>query len=105
MQLHQCESFLNVFLLVSSMAVDYPLVLYDCHFEGLSWKQDNEEVNHVLSALQQHWTQNAVKTHVLHGMIQGLEAIGEMFSEIISMLGFSRFEQKGLCNRSLPGQG
>ena len=62
------------------MAVDYPLVLYDCHFEGVSWKQENEEVNHVLSALQQHWTQSAVRTHVLHGMIQGLEAIGEIFN-------------------------
>lgn len=65
----------------SSMAVDYPLVLYDCHFEGLSWKQENEEVNHVLSDLQQHWTQSVVQTHVIHGMIQGLEAIGEMFNE------------------------
>ncbi|XP_067344836.1 tRNA pseudouridine(38/39) synthase isoform X2 [Channa argus] len=59
-----------------SMAVDYPLVLYDCHFEGLSWKQDAEEVNHVFSALQQHWTQSAVKTHVLHGMSQGLLTMG-----------------------------
>lgn len=81
-QLHQYESFLIISRLVSSMAVDYPLVLYDCHFEGLSWKQENEEVNHVLSALQQHWTQSAVKTHVLHGMIQGLEAVGEMFKEM-----------------------
>lgn len=58
------------------MAVDYPLVLHDCHFEGLSWQQENEEVNHVLSALQQHWTQSAVKARILHGMIQGLEATG-----------------------------
>ncbi|KAM9837566.1 tRNA pseudouridine(38/39) synthase isoform 2-T2 [Aulostomus maculatus] len=57
-----------------SMAVDYPLVLYECQFDGLSWKQDPEEVNHVLSALQLHWTQSAVKTQVLHGMMQGLEA-------------------------------
>lgn len=61
------------------MAVDYPLVLYNCHFEGLSWQQESDEVNHVLSALQQHWTQSAVKTHVLHGMIQGLEVRGGMF--------------------------
>ncbi|XP_071318920.1 tRNA pseudouridine(38/39) synthase [Trachinotus anak] len=63
-----------------SMAVDYPLVLYDCRFEGLSWKQETEEVNHVLSALQQHWTQSAVKTHVLHGMIKDLEATGGVSS-------------------------
>jgi len=60
------------------MAVDYPLVLYDCHFEGLSWTQETEEGTHILSALQQHWTQSTVRTHVIHGMIQGLEARGEM---------------------------
>ncbi|XP_056153523.1 tRNA pseudouridine(38/39) synthase [Lampris incognitus] len=63
-----------------SMAVDYPLVLYDCHFEGLSWQQEAEELNHVLAALQQHWTQSAVRTHVLQGMIQGLEARGGVSS-------------------------
>ena len=91
--MHQYGSALNTSPPVCSMAVDYPLVLYDCHFEGLSWKQDSEEVNYVLSVLQQHWTQSAVKTHVIHGMIQGLEAIGEMFSEInrltFGMTGFS----------------
>lgn len=59
-----------------SMAVDFPLVLYDCHFDGLSWKQEPEEANHVLSTLQQHWTLSAVRAHVLQGMIQGLEARG-----------------------------
>uniref|UniRef100_A0A4W6BZ42 Pseudouridylate synthase 3 n=1 Tax=Lates calcarifer TaxID=8187 RepID=A0A4W6BZ42_LATCA len=63
-----------------SMAVDYPLVLYDCHFEGMSWKQETEEVNYILSALQQHWTQSAVKAHVLLGMIKGLEATGAVSS-------------------------
>lgn len=61
------------------MAVDYPLVLYDCHFEGLDWQQSNDEVNHVLSTLQHHWTQSVVRTHVLHGMIKGLESIGGIF--------------------------
>ncbi|XP_061822076.1 tRNA pseudouridine(38/39) synthase [Nerophis lumbriciformis] len=64
-----------------SMAVDYPLVLHDCHFEGLSWRRESEERNYVLSALQQHWTQSAVRAHVLQGMIQGLEeATGELSS-------------------------
>ncbi|XP_047465844.1 tRNA pseudouridine(38/39) synthase [Mugil cephalus] len=63
-----------------SMAVDYPLVLYDCHFEGLSWERETEELSHVLTALQQHWTQSAVKAHVLHGMIQGLEVRGGVSS-------------------------
>ncbi|XP_072229436.1 tRNA pseudouridine(38/39) synthase [Leuresthes tenuis] len=59
-----------------SMAVDYPLVLYDCYFEGLSWQQETEEVNYVLSSLQQRWTQSTVKAHVLQGMIRGLEERG-----------------------------
>lgn len=64
---------------VPSMAVDYPLVLHDCHFEGLDWQQSNDEVNHVLSTLQHHWTQSAVRTHILHGMIKGLENTGGIF--------------------------
>ncbi|XP_063338994.1 tRNA pseudouridine(38/39) synthase [Pelmatolapia mariae] len=63
-----------------SMAVDYPLVLYDCHFEGLSWTQESEEGGFVLAALQQHWTQSTVKAHVLQGMIQGLEGRGAVSS-------------------------
>lgn len=79
LRLHQ--DILTSSLLVSSMAVDYPLVLYDCHFEGLDWQQSNDEVNHVLSTLQHHWTQSAVRTHVLHGMIKGLEGIGGIFTK------------------------
>lgn len=79
LRLHQ--DILTSSLLVSSMAVDYPLVLYDCHFEGLDWQQSNDEVNHVLSTLQHHWTQSAVRTHVLHGMIKGLESIGGIFTK------------------------
>lgn len=67
--------------LISSMAVDYPLVLHDCHFEGLEWQQDVEELNHVLSSLQQHWIQSAVKAHVLRGMMQDLEDKGERSTE------------------------
>ncbi|XP_046889015.1 tRNA pseudouridine(38/39) synthase [Hypomesus transpacificus] len=59
-----------------SMAVDFPLVLYDCHFEGLSWLHEAEEVSHTLGTLQHHWTQSAVKTQVLYGMVQGLGHAG-----------------------------
>ncbi|XP_060776349.1 tRNA pseudouridine(38/39) synthase isoform X1 [Neoarius graeffei] len=57
-----------------SMAVDYPLVLYECHFDGLSWIREPEEESHVLSSFLQHWTQTAVKAQVLHGMIHGLQS-------------------------------
>lgn len=72
--------FYHCLFFVFSMAVDYPLVLYDCHFEGLDWQQSRDEVNHVLSTLRHHWTQSAVRTHVLHGMIKGLESIGGIFT-------------------------
>ncbi|XP_051537997.1 tRNA pseudouridine(38/39) synthase-like [Myxocyprinus asiaticus] len=67
-----------------SMAVDYPLVLYDCHFEGVNWRTEPEEENHVLNSLHQHWVQTAVKTQVLLGMIQGLQstATGETTSSL-----------------------
>ena len=80
--IHTMGWIFNHSLPVSSMAVDYPLVLYDCHFEALSWQQEAEEVSHVLSVLQQHWTQSTVKAHILHGMIQGLEARGGMFNDM-----------------------
>ncbi|KPP56802.1 tRNA pseudouridine(38/39) synthase-like [Scleropages formosus] len=63
-----------------SMAMDYPLVLYDCHFEGLSWQREAEEVDRVLATLQQHWTLSAVKSQILQGMIQGLQSSEEKSS-------------------------
>nr|AAH75766.1 Zgc:56653 protein [Danio rerio] len=56
-----------------SMAVDYPLALYDCHFEGVNWRNETEEEIHILNTFHQHWVQNAVKTQILLGMIQGLQ--------------------------------
>ncbi|XP_007558425.1 tRNA pseudouridine(38/39) synthase isoform X2 [Poecilia formosa] len=73
-----------------SMAVDYPLVLYDCHFDGLTWQQEAEEVSHVLSSLQRHWTQSAVKAHVLLGMIRGLEERGGVSSNHCCLVEGSR---------------
>ncbi|KAJ0016069.1 hypothetical protein NQD34_014359 [Periophthalmus magnuspinnatus] len=62
-----------------NMAVDYPLVLFDCHFDSLSWTQEKEEVNYTLAMLQQHWTQSAVRASVLFGMLQDLEAKALMY--------------------------
>lgn len=73
-----------------SMAVDFPLVLYDCHFEGLSWKQEPEEYNYVLTALQQHWTLSAVKAHVVRGMIHGLQGRGAASSSHCCLIEGSR---------------
>lgn len=59
-----------------NMAVDYPLVLFDCHFDGLSWTEEKEDVNHTLTVLRQHWTQSAIKARVLYGMLHDLEEKG-----------------------------
>ncbi|XP_077359809.1 tRNA pseudouridine(38/39) synthase isoform X2 [Festucalex cinctus] len=69
-----------------SMAVDYPLVLYDCHFDGLSWKREAEE----LTSLHQHWTQSAVKAHILRDMIRGLEDTGGVSSGLCLLVEGSR---------------
>ncbi|KAJ8264560.1 hypothetical protein GJAV_G00150700 [Gymnothorax javanicus] len=65
-----------------SMAVDYPLVLHECHFEGLHWQSEPEEVTQVLAMMQHHWIQTAVKTQVVHGMIRGLQESGESCSSL-----------------------
>ncbi|XP_030625960.1 tRNA pseudouridine(38/39) synthase [Chanos chanos] len=59
-----------------SMAVDYPLVLYHCHFEGVNWRRESEEMSLVLNSLQHHWTQSAIRGQVLHAMIQDLHNTG-----------------------------
>ncbi|XP_057682977.1 tRNA pseudouridine(38/39) synthase-like isoform X1 [Corythoichthys intestinalis] len=73
-----------------SMAVDYPLVLYDCHFDKLNWEQDAEELNFALNTLQQHWTQSAVKANILGDMIRGLEATGGVSSAVCLLVEGSR---------------
>uniref|UniRef100_A0A8C6WI39 tRNA pseudouridine synthase n=1 Tax=Neogobius melanostomus TaxID=47308 RepID=A0A8C6WI39_9GOBI len=65
-----------------NMAVDYPLVLFDCHFEDLIWTQEKEEVNYTFNVLQQHWTQSAVRASVLSGMLQDLETNGRKLHDI-----------------------
>ncbi|KAK0131083.1 tRNA pseudouridine(38/39) synthase [Merluccius polli] len=73
-----------------SMAVDYPLVLYDCDFQGLTWQGGAEELNHASATLQQLWTRSAVETHVLGGMVHGLEAMGAVSSKICWLVEGSR---------------
>ncbi|KAG7270465.1 hypothetical protein CRUP_017947 [Coryphaenoides rupestris] len=63
-----------------SMAVDFPLVLYDCAFPGLAWQRDAEELSIAGAALQQRWTRSTVESHVLRGMLGGLEAMGAVSS-------------------------
>ncbi|XP_067836917.1 tRNA pseudouridine(38/39) synthase [Heptranchias perlo] len=55
-----------------SMAVDYPLVLYDCAYENLEWIFDPEVQAFNVTHLQAMWTSQAIKTQILYTMLQGL---------------------------------
>ncbi|NXF40512.1 PUS3 synthase, partial [Nyctibius bracteatus] len=57
-----------------SMAVEFPLVLYDCEFENLRWLYDREVQEFNVTHLQQLWANHAVKTQVLRNMLGGLDA-------------------------------
>ncbi|XP_031989427.1 tRNA pseudouridine(38/39) synthase isoform X2 [Corvus moneduloides] len=57
-----------------SMAVEFPLVLYDCEFPDLQWLYDPEVQGFNVTHLQQLWASHAVKTHVLRDMLAGLDA-------------------------------
>ncbi|RXM31752.1 tRNA pseudouridine(38/39) synthase [Acipenser ruthenus] len=77
-----------------SMAVDFPLVLYDCCFEGVSWQGGDSELSHsVLSRLQQQWTELTVKTELVRDMIRGLHSAGHSSTPLSSLLEGSRPRQ------------
>ncbi|XP_037860936.2 tRNA pseudouridine(38/39) synthase isoform X2 [Chlorocebus sabaeus] len=58
-----------------SMAVEFPLVLYDCKFENVKWIYDQEAQEFNITHLQQLWANHAVKTHMLYSMLQGLDSV------------------------------
>ncbi|XP_011365403.1 tRNA pseudouridine(38/39) synthase [Pteropus vampyrus] len=58
-----------------SMAVEFPLVLYDCKFENIKWIYDREVHEFNVTHLQQQWANQAVKTHMLYSMLQGLDSV------------------------------
>lgn len=60
---------------LSSMAVEFPLVLYDCKFENINWIYDREVQEFNVTHLQQLWANHAVKTHMLYSMLQGLDSV------------------------------
>ncbi|XP_029420246.1 tRNA pseudouridine(38/39) synthase isoform X2 [Nannospalax galili] len=58
-----------------SMAIEFPLVLYDCKFENTKWIYDQEVQEFNVTHLQQLWANHAVKTHMLYSMLQGLDSV------------------------------
>ncbi|XP_072834988.2 tRNA pseudouridine(38/39) synthase [Pogona vitticeps] len=56
-----------------SMAVEFPLVLYDCEFENIQWIYDRQVQEFNVTHLQQLWTTHAIKCHMLYCMLKGLD--------------------------------
>ncbi|XP_063167015.1 tRNA pseudouridine(38/39) synthase [Candoia aspera] len=56
-----------------SMAVEFPLVLYDCEFENIQWIYDHQVHEFNVTRFQQLWTNHAIKTHMLYSMLRGLD--------------------------------
>lgn len=57
-----------------SMASEFPLVLYDCQFEGLDWQYSTEELVSVTKQLQKLWVQMRVKSDILYSMLKDVGA-------------------------------
>ncbi|XP_059810037.1 tRNA pseudouridine(38/39) synthase [Hypanus sabinus] len=55
-----------------SMAVDYPLILYDCAYENVKWIFDPEVHAFNVRHLQALWASHTIKTRILHTMLSGL---------------------------------
>ncbi|CAI5795577.1 tRNA pseudouridine(38/39) synthase [Podarcis lilfordi] len=73
-----------------SMAVEFPLVLYDCEFENIQWIYDRNVQEFNVTHLQQLWANHAVKTHMLRSMLKGLD-FAEMPTETGSSNGTIRW--------------
>ncbi|KAG8447377.1 hypothetical protein GDO86_014737 [Hymenochirus boettgeri] len=58
-----------------NMAVELPLVLYDCHFDDVQWVSENEAQTLSVSHLQRLWTQEALKTQILFMALGALDSI------------------------------
>ncbi|XP_073402408.1 tRNA pseudouridine(38/39) synthase [Dendrobates tinctorius] len=58
-----------------NMAVEFPLVLYDCEFDGIDWIGEKDLQSITVSHLQRLWTREAVKSHILRMALYGLDAM------------------------------
>ncbi|XP_077998522.1 tRNA pseudouridine(38/39) synthase-like [Glandiceps talaboti] len=58
-----------------SMAAEFPLVLYDTHFQGINWIYNQEEQELNITHLQKRWTSQTTRTTILSRMLDGLNTI------------------------------
>ncbi|XP_072272994.1 tRNA pseudouridine(38/39) synthase, partial [Pyxicephalus adspersus] len=58
-----------------NMAVEFPLVLYDCLFDDVDWLSEKDVHTITVSHLQRIWTQEAVKMQILRMALQCLDSV------------------------------
>ncbi|CAI9609852.1 unnamed protein product [Staurois parvus] len=58
-----------------NMAVEFPLVLYDCQFDEVDWVSEKDVHTITMSHLQRMWTQEAMKTQILRMALQCLDSV------------------------------
>ncbi|XP_075034821.1 tRNA pseudouridine(38/39) synthase [Mixophyes fleayi] len=58
-----------------NMAVEFPLVLYDCQFDDIEWIGEKDLQAVTVSHLQRLWTQEAVKTQILRMALHCLDSV------------------------------
>ncbi|XP_041480426.1 tRNA pseudouridine(38/39) synthase-like isoform X2 [Lytechinus variegatus] len=57
------------------MAVDFPLVLYDCAYEGISWIYDEAIHDRNITLFQEMWTGHMVRASMMRSMLEGLTSV------------------------------
>ncbi|XP_070548897.1 tRNA pseudouridine(38/39) synthase-like isoform X2 [Ptychodera flava] len=57
-----------------SMASELPLVLYDTHFEGITWIYDHDDQEVNIKHLQKRWTSETIKSLMVGRMLDGLNS-------------------------------
>ncbi|XP_063791568.1 tRNA pseudouridine(38/39) synthase [Pseudophryne corroboree] len=58
-----------------NMAVEFPLVLYDCRFDDMQWVGEKDFQAVTVSHLQRLWTQEAVKAQILRMALHHLDSM------------------------------
>lgn len=51
------------------LMADYPLVLYNCEFDGLQWRTDPETSERLLAHFQSYWCELAIKSEMAKSML------------------------------------
>ncbi|XP_067136984.1 tRNA pseudouridine(38/39) synthase [Centruroides vittatus] len=57
-----------------AMAIDIPLVFFDCEFGDVNWQYDKENIEKIIFRLQKFWTEHKIKSTIVKRMIESLES-------------------------------